>query len=268
MRFALGIEYDGLDFFGWQTQAQEPTVQACVESALSRVADQAVSVVCSGRTDTGVHAACQVVHFDCPVDRGERAWVMGGNTHLPKSVCMLWARRVEPEFHARFSASARSYRYVIHNRWTRPALDARQTAWIYHPLDAVRMHEAAQALVGEQDFSTFRAAGCQARHAVRRVRAVSVRRVAERVEIEIEANGFLQHMVRNIAGSLISVGQGDKPVAWIAKVLNARDRTQAGVTAPPQGLVFLGPRYPERFGLPVGAGPAFPENTATEVHET
>jgi tRNA pseudouridine38-40 synthase len=250
MRIALGIEYDGTDFFGWQRLSHGPTVQAEVEAALAFVADHPVAVTCAGRTDAGVHARCQVVHFDTTAVRDPRGWVLGATSRLPRSVAVLWARSVPDEFSARFSARARRYRYTLLNRPIRPALEGRFVAWERVPLDAGAMHAAAQALVGEQDFSAFRAAACQARHPRRCVRAISVGRVDERVVVEIEANAFLHHMVRNIVGSLLEVGRGERPVEWIAELLAARDRNQAGVTALPQGLVFVGPRYPAQWGLP------------------
>lgn len=257
MRYALGVEYDGRPFFGWQTQRQEPTVQAELERALGGVANHPVSVVCAGRTDTGVHARCQVVHFDSDAERSRRSWILGANSNLPKGVCVLWLQPVSQDFHARFSAYARSYRYVILNRWIRPAIDYGLVSWQRQPLDHETMHEAAQALLGEHDFSAFRSAGCSANHPVRDVQAIEVRRDGERVTIDVTANGFLYHMVRNIVGSLMDVGLGERPVGWMRELLEGRDRTRAGVTAPPDGLYFLGVRYPEAFGLPE-APPAFP----------
>jgi tRNA pseudouridine38-40 synthase len=250
MRVALGIEYDGTDFFGWQRLGHGPSVQAEVESALSFVADHPVEVTCAGRTDAGVHARCQVVHFDTHAARSERAWILGATSRLPREVAVLWARAVPDDFHARFSARARRYRYAILNRAIRPALDARFLSWERVPLDAGAMHAAAQALVGERDFSSFRAVSCQARHARRNVTEVSVRRDGGRVIIEMEANAFLHHMVRNIVGSLLEVGRGERPAGWMAELLAARDRNVAGVTAPPQGLTFLGPKYPSEWSLP------------------
>lgn len=250
MRFAIGVEYDGSAFFGWQLQRQEPTVQGCLEAALSRVADHDVRLTCSGRTDTGVHALCQVAHFDTHAQRSERSWVLGANTQLPAALSVLWIREVDESFHARFTAYARTYRYVILNRWIRPALDARRVGWCRKPLDAGVMHAAAQALIGEHDFSAFRAAECQARHAVREVKAIAVQREGSRVAIDVTANGFLYHMVRNIAGCLIAIGCGEQPASWLAELLAARDRTRAAPTAPPDGLYFVGARYPRQYDLP------------------
>ncbi|MGH8125002.1 MAG: tRNA pseudouridine(38-40) synthase TruA [Rhodanobacteraceae bacterium] len=250
MRIALGIEYDGTDFFGWQRLSHRPSLQAEVESALSFVADHPVEVTCAGRTDAGVHARCQVVHFDAHATRSPRGWVLGATTRLPSAIAVLWAQSVPGDFSARFSARTRRYRYTILNRPVRPALDARFVAWERVPLDAGAMHSAAQALLGERDFSAFRAASCQAAHARRDVSEIGVRRQDERVIIEIEANAFLHHMVRNIVGSLLEVGRGERPVPWIAELLAARNRDVAGVTAAPQGLTFIGPRYPAQWGLP------------------
>jgi len=250
MRYAVGLEYDGSGFLGWQIQRQEPTVQGCLEQALARVADHDVRVTCSGRTDTGVHALCQVAHFDTGSKRPDRSWILGINSNLPAGISALWIKEVDESFHARFSAYARSYRYVILNRWVRPALDARQMSWCRRPLDADKMHQAAQCLRGEHDFTSFRAGACQARHAVREIHEVSVERQGNRVFLEVTANGFLYHMVRNIAGSLLKVGNGEQETGWVREVLEKRDRTLAAPTAPPEGLYFLGARYPEHFGLP------------------
>lgn len=250
MRVALGIEYDGTGFFGWQRLAHGPSVQAEVEAALSFVADHSIEVTCAGRTDAGVHARCQVVHFDTTAERDSRGWVLGTTSRLPPRVAALWAQPVPEDFSARFSARARRYCYRILNRAIRPALEARFVAWERMPLDAAAMHVAAQALLGEHDFSSFRAVSCQARHARRCVNAISVRRDGEHVIVEIEANAFLHHMVRNIVGSLLEVGRGQRPGAWIAEVLAARNRDVAGVTATPQGLTFIGPRYPPQWQLP------------------
>ena len=201
MRFALGIEYDGSGFQGWQRLSHGPSVQAAVEQALSFVLDHPVDVVCAGRTDAGVHGACQVVHFDTEAARTPYALRQGGNSRLPKSVAVLWAQAVPDDFHARYSARARRYRYTILNRDVRPALLRDHLTWERRPLDAAAMHRAAQALVGEHDFGAFRAVQCQARHAVRDVHAIEVRREGEHVVVEIQANAFLHHMVRNIVGS-------------------------------------------------------------------
>ena len=257
MRYALGLEYDGSQFLGWQVQRQEPTVQGCLEQALARVADQDVRVVCCGRTDTGVHALGQVAHFDSDAERAERDWVLGVNSHLPSGASVLWIRRVDDSFHARFSAFSRSYRYLVLNRWIRPALEARRMSWCRRPLDAAKMHAAAQALRGEHDFTSFRAGACQARHAVREIHDISVERGGDVVALEVTANGFLYHMVRNIAGTLLRVGTGEAEVDWPGQLLACRDRSKAAPTAAPEGLYFVRARYPEQYALP-GAAPAFP----------
>jgi tRNA pseudouridine38-40 synthase len=251
MRYAICIEYDGSGFRGWQSQRDEPSVQQALEQALSRVADHPVRVTCAGRTDTGVHASAQVAHFDSPAVRSERQWVLGANRHLPASVCLLWSREVSAEFHARFSAFERSYRYITLNRQVRPALRAGKVGWHREPLDSDLMDEAARALLGEHDFSAFRASGCSARHAVREVTRVSVQRVGQEVILDISANGFLYHMVRNIMGALYEVGTAQQAPGWIGSVLAAGDRTGAGVTAKPDGLYFMGARYPDAFRLPL-----------------
>jgi tRNA pseudouridine38-40 synthase len=250
LRIALSIEYDGTDFLGWQRLSHGRTVQGAVEAALSFVADEQIEVTCSGRTDAGVHARCQVAHFDTQAQRGERSWKLGANSRLPPAVAVLWALPVGEDFHARYAATARRYRYTILNRPVRAALDARSVAWERLPLDAAAMNLAAQALVGEHDFSAFRAISCQAHSARRDLRDISVMRDGERVIVEVEANAFLHHMVRNIVGSLLMVGRGEQPVEWIDQLLRGGDRNVAGPTAAPQGLTFLGPRYPARFGLP------------------
>ncbi|MGH8105990.1 MAG: tRNA pseudouridine(38-40) synthase TruA [Arenimonas sp.] len=250
MRYALGIEYDGSAYLGWQRLSEGPTVQAAVEQALSYVAHHSVQIVCSGRTDAGVHAYCQVVHFDSDSVRTDRAWVLGTNTQLPRDVRVLWCQPMSDEFHARYSARARRYRYTIVNRAIPPAMLRNFLSWERLPLDADAMHEAAQALCGEQDFTTFRTIKCQAKHPNRDLHDISVRRHGEEVIVEIQANAFLHHMVRNIVGSLIMIGRGEKPVGWMAELLALKDRTQAGPTAPAEGLVFLGAKYPEQWSLP------------------
>jgi tRNA pseudouridine38-40 synthase len=228
-------------------------VQDAVEAALGFVADEAVAVTCAGRTDAGVHAAGQVVHFDSEARRDERAWLMGGNSRLPASVRFLWCRAVAADFHARYSARARRYHYRILNRPVPPALQRQWLSWERRPLDAGAMQRAAQALLGEHDFSAFRTAQCQAKHPMRRVHEIEVRRDGEVVGIEVQANAFLHHMVRNFVGSLLLVGRGEQPEAWIGELLRGRDRTLSGPTAPASGLVFLGPRYPAEFALPAEA---------------
>ena len=250
-RIALGIEYDGTAFAGWQSQSHSMGIQTVVETALAHVADHPVAVVAAGRTDAGVHATAQVAHFDVTVERSERAWVLGANTHLRGAISLLWARPVSPDFHARFSALARSYRYVIRNRAERPALDRYRACWVRESLDATLMHAAAQALVGVHDFSSFRAAQCQSRSPIRDLQKIEVTRHEDLLTIDVTANAFLHHMVRNIAGVLVAVGRGKQPARWVREVLELRDRRQGGVTAPPQGLYLVGVRYPPEFDLPV-----------------
>jgi tRNA pseudouridine38-40 synthase len=250
MRLALGIEYDGTDFFGWQRLSRGRSVQGEVEAALSFVAAHPVEITCAGRTDSGVHARCQVVHFDSAAARSERAWVLGANSQLARDVAVLWAQPVADDFHARFGARARRYRYTILNRPIRAALNARFVTWERDPLDTDRMHAAAQALVGEHDFTAFRTVACQAKSPIRSVREIVVSRDRDEVAIEIEANAFLHHMVRNIVGSLLPIGRGERAPEWMAELLHGRDRRAAGPTAPASGLTFLGPRFPTAWGLP------------------
>lgn len=251
MRIALGIEYDGSRYGGWQAQQHDPhTVQEVLQRALSKVADHPIEVICGGRTDAGVHASGQVVHFDTEAVRPLRAWLMGGNSHLPADVGIHWAQSVPDDFHARFSAQRRAYRYVILNRDARPALLSRRVTHAYRPLDAGRMATAAQALIGEHDFSSYRAVACQARSPVRTLYRLDVTRQGELVVLDVEANGFLHHMVRNIAGVLLAIGAGEQPVSWSAEVLAARDRTFGGITAAPHGLYLVRIDYPEAYGIP------------------
>jgi len=250
LRIALGIEYDGTDFLGWQRLSHGKSVQSAVESALSSVADHEVDVTCAGRTDSGVHARCQVVHFDTDASRTERGWALGTNSQLPPSVAVIWARPVAADFHARYSARARRYRYTILNRPIRPALDARRVAWERVPLDIDAMQLAAQALIGEHDFTAFRTVACQARSARRDMQEIAISRAGDEISIEVQANAFLHHMVRNIVGSLLPIGRGEQREAWLAELLAGRDRAKAGPTAPAAGLTFLGPRYPAQWNLP------------------
>jgi len=257
MRYALGVEYDGTEFNGWQRQSHAPSVQQSVENALAVVANHPVTVICAGRTDSGVHARCQVVHFDSPSERSERQWILGINSNLPDAVCVLWVRAVDDSFHARFSAFSRSYQYSILNRWVRPAIGVSFYGWCRDPLDERRMHEAAQVLSGRHDFSAFRSSGCSAQHAIREVSAISVTRQQDIVKIDISANAFLYHMVRNIAGSLIAVGCGEKSIQWFTGILHEKNRKLAGVTAESQGLCFMKVRYDAKYKLPENIA-AFP----------
>ncbi|MBL4867140.1 MAG: tRNA pseudouridine(38-40) synthase TruA [Pseudomonadales bacterium] len=251
MRIALGIEYDGSHYCGWQAQKHTPnTVQAVLEPALSFVANHPVKLICAGRTDTGVHATQQVAHFETDSLRDNKAWVMGATTKLPRDVCIRWAKVVPTEFHARFSAQTRSYRYLIYNSPVRQALLSTQMTWSYRPLDLDRMKVAGAHLVGEHDFSSYQAVACQAKSAVRHVHHLKLSKVGDIIILDIKANAFLQHMVRNVVGVLMSIGCGDHPVDWAKEVLNQRDRTKGGVTAPPFGLYFVGVEYPEEFSIP------------------
>lgn len=257
MRYAIGIEYDGAEFFGWQRQSHAPSVQQVVEKAIGTVANHPVTVICAGRTDTGVHARGQVAHFDSPSERTQRQWLLGINSNLPDTVRVLWIRAVDDSFHARFGAFSRSYQYSIMNRWVRPAIGVSYYGWCRYELDAGQMHKAAQVLSGKHDFSAFRSAGCSAQHAIREVTAINVIRQQDVVKIDITANAFLYHMVRNIAGSLIAVGLGEKSCQWFADVFQGRERKLAGVTAESQGLCFMNVRYDPKYNIPEHAE-AFP----------
>ncbi|SJM95239.1 tRNA pseudouridine(38-40) synthase TruA [Crenothrix polyspora] len=248
-RIVLGVEYDGSRFFGWQWQTRQRSVQLVLEQALSKVANHPVAVICAGRTDTGVHALEQVVHFDTTAQREMDAWLLGGNCNLPDEVRILWVKPAIADFHARYSAVARFYRYVISNRSVKSALSVKQMTWCYPHLDADNMHKAAQYLLGNHDFSSFRAQGCQSKSPCRMVYFIDVYREDDRVIMDICANAFLHHMVRNIAGALMAVGTGKQPVAWLPSLLAEKNRKVAGVTAPPDGLYLGGVFYPEHYGM-------------------
>ena len=250
MRIAAGIEYCGAGFSGWQSQEQGRNIQDCLEAALARVADHPVRVHCAGRTDAGVHALQQVVHFDTGAARDPHAWVLGGNVNLPRDVRILWACAVNDSFHARFSATGRQYRYLILNRIAAAALYNKLVTWECRHLDVARMQEAAGGLLGEHDFSAFRAVACQAKSPVREVRQLDVRRHGDLIIIDIRANAFLYHMVRNIAGVLMAIGMGKEQAGWARQVLETRDRTAGGITAPADGLYLVDIEYPAAFGLP------------------
>ncbi len=250
MKIALGIEYDGTAYSGWQRQSNGPSIQERLEAALASVADEPVTLVCAGRTDAGVHALGQVAHFETDSQRTERGWLLGVNSNLPEDISVTWVRPVAETFHARFSATARSYRYLILNRLMRSALYRQRAWWIHRPLDAQRMHRAAQSLIGEHDFSAFRAAGCQANTPMREVLFIAVTRSADWVVVDIRANAFLQHMVRNITGTLVTIGAGDRPEQWLNTVLASRDRTAGGIAAPPHGLTLSRVEYPDEFAIP------------------
>ncbi len=252
MRLALGIEYDGSRFLGWQTQPGGGAVQDVVQTAMAAIAGEEVKVTCAGRTDRGVHACEQVIHFDPPAARPDSAWVRGVNAMLPESVAVLWVRPVEDVFHARFSAISRSYRYVLLNRGVRPALAARHAGWFHRALDVDSMRRAAEFLVGEHDFSAFRSAECQAKTPVRRVKRLEIERIGERIDFVITANAFLHHMVRNIVGTLVYVGMGKHPPAWAGDVLASRERARAAPTFGPEGLYLEAVDYVPQWGLPSG----------------
>lgn len=249
-KLAIGVEYDGAAYCGWQRQAHSPSVQAQVEQAFSFVADQPVELVCAGRTDTGVHACEQVAHFETSAVRSQRSWLLGANCRLPRDIRINWVQPVADSFHARFKAIARSYRYIIQNSPVPSALFHGKVCWEHRPLNEVSMYEAAQNLVGEHDFSAFRAAGCQARSPVRDIHYLNVSRQGEMIYIDIKANAFLHHMVRNISGSLMLIGRGEQDKYWLSQVLEQRDRRLAAMTAAADGLYFIQAFYPAEFDLP------------------
>jgi len=249
-RLAVGLEYDGARFAGWQQQPGLATIQDHVQRALGNVANHPVEVSCAGRTDAAVHAVAQVAHFDTRSDRPMRGWVLGANVELPPEIALLWAVEIGAEFHARHSALARSYRYCILQRETRPALLRERVWWLRTPLDTPAMHKAGRQLLGEHDFSAFRAAECQATTTRRRIDSISVRADAGLVTVDVTANAFLQHMVRNIVGTLVAVGTGERPPEWVGDALASRDRARAGITAPPHGLYLVHVQYPEALGIP------------------
>jgi tRNA pseudouridine38-40 synthase len=250
MRFALGIEYDGTGFSGWQSQPGGNTVQDVLELAMSAIACVPVRVVCAGRTDAGVHATRQVIHFDAPVERAPTAWVRGVNAHLPPQVVVRWATPVADDFHARFAARSRSYHYLLLNRPERPGLLSGKVGWCHRPLDLDAMQAAAACLSGEHDFSSFRAAECQAKSPVKILHDFDISREGELIRIRCRANAFLHHMVRNLVGALVYVGMGRQPVSWLAQLLAARDRRLGAPTFSPDGLYLVGVEYDAAWGLP------------------
>jgi len=258
MRVALGVEYDGSAFHGWQVQPGGGTVQDALQAALREIAGVPVDVVCAGRTDAGVHATGQVVHFDAPVERPLSAWMRGVNTFLPPAVAVRWARPVADDFHARFAAFGRRYRYLLLNRPQRPGVWHGRAGWYHHTLDAAAMQQAADHFVGEHDFSAFRAAECQAKSPVKTLRRAEVRRVGDLVVFDFEASAFLHHMVRNMVGSLVYVGQGKHAPGWIAELLAERDRRRAAPTFAAAGLYLVGVEYEARWGLPGGDDTSLP----------
>lgn len=262
-RWAARIEYLGTAYSGWQRLNHIISVQQKLEEALSIIADHPVQVMAAGRTDAGVHGLGQVVHFDTSASRNSLSWTLGANVHLPADISLRWAQVVPDDFHARHRALSRRYRYVFHNSRTRSAVLAGRATFWHYALDAELMQQAAQLLLGERDFSALRDAECQSPTPMRNVMEIAVWRSGEFVVIDIRANAFLHHMVRNIAGTLALVGQGKQPVQWISQVLASRDRRQAGMTAAPDGLYFVGPEYPAHFGLPAPPQPWFPATIAT-----
>jgi tRNA pseudouridine38-40 synthase len=250
MRIALGVEYDGSPFYGWQSQADGQTVQDTLQRALSQITGEPIPIIAAGRTDTGVHALEQVVHFDTQAERPLSAWVRGVNTLLPDNIAVRWAHPVPNEFHARFSAHGRSYRYLLINQAVRPAIHAGKVGWFHAPLDVTAMQVAAQYLLGEHDFSAFRAAQCQAKTPVKYLRQLDIRRQGEMLIFDVSADAFLHHMVRNIVGCLVYVGKGKYPPAWLAEVLAGRERSFAAPTFAPDGLYLRRITYEAKWGLP------------------
>lgn len=258
LKLALGIEYDGSRYYGWQRQNEVRSVQEKLEKALSKVADHPVVVFCAGRTDAGVHGTGQVVHFETTSPRADAAWTLGVNANLPDDIAVRWVKAVPDEFHARFSATARRYRYVIYNHRLRPAILGNGITHYYHPLDAEKMQRAGQALIGENDFTSFRAVQCQSRTPWRNVMHLKVTRHGPYVVVDIKANAFVHHMVRNIVGSLMEIGTGNQPEEWMATLLTAKDRKLAAATAKAEGLYLVAVDYPSHFALPQPAlGPLF-----------
>ena len=264
MRIALGIEYDGTGYVGWQRQTSGTGVQERLEEAIASVADAPVEAVCAGRTDAGVHASGQVAHFDTGAERSLRGWLLGINSNLPDDINVTWVRKVDDDFHARFSAESRTYCYLLLNRLVRSALYRYRAWWVHEPLDEKAMHAGGQFLLGEHDFSAFRAAGCQASTATREIRKLDVHREGPWISLTVTANAFLQHMVRNITGTLVAIGSGEYPPTWARDVLESRDRTSGGVAAPPHGLVFREVTYPARFGIPPQNG----DSTGINVYDS
>lgn len=253
-RIALGIEYNGQGFHGWQAQRDLSTVQGTLQEALSSIANEPITLFCAGRTDASVHATGQVVHFDTNAKRHIDAWLWGTNAHLPPSIVVKWAKQVEYKFHARFSAIARRYRYIIFNNPIRPGILSGRATWHYYPLDIDRMREAGKYLIGEQDFSSFRSSQCNSKTPMRNVTEFTIERKGDFVMIEIEANAFLHHMVRNIVGTLMKIGAGIKEPAWMQEVLLAKSRQVAAETAPPDGLYLTRVYYPEPYTFPLSDG--------------
>lgn len=257
-KYALGIEYDGSAYYGWQRQQNVNSVQQELENALSTVANEPITVFCAGRTDSGVHATGQVVHFETNAARKDVAWTMGVNANLPKNIAVRWVKEVDAEFHARFSATARRYRYVIYNHRYRPAILGQGVTHFHLPLDENLMQQAGQYLLGENDFTSFRAVQCQSKTPWRNVHHLQVNRIGNYIVVDIKANAFVHHMVRNIVGSLFEVGCGNQSPEWIAELLALKDRTLAAATAKADGLYLVDVDYPDKFNLPGSElGPLF-----------
>jgi len=258
-KVALVIEYKGTEYKGWQAQKYDvPTVQEHLETALSKIAAHTVKVVCAGRTDASVHASAQVVHFETDVERSERAWTLGVNSHLPKDIAVVAASYMHSSFHARFSAVSRRYRYVIYSNPLRPAIMSKEVTWTHKKLDINKMKEAASVFIGKHDFSSFRAVGCQANSPIRTILNFQVYESGQYIVLDVRANAFLHHMIRNFAGVLMSIGAGEESVSWASRVLAAKDRNKGGITGPPEGLYFVDAQYPAEFKVPkVALGPHF-----------
>lgn len=250
MKIALGIEYDGSYFYGWQRQRIEPTVQQVLEDALSQVANEQITVQCAGRTDTGVHAVGQVVHFETNAERELHSWLFGLNSNLPREAAVKWVKHVDDDFNARFSAFERTYQYVILNRQARSAVFNQKVTWVPRLLDEKKMQLAANDLIGEHDFNAYRSVHCQAQTSNREIKLIDIKRTDDVISTTIKANAFLHHMVRNIMGVLIEIGLSKQDVTWAKQVLESLDRTQGGVTAPASGLYLMSVKYPENFEIP------------------
>lgn len=255
MRIALGIEYNGHGYFGWQFQQGLPTIQGALETALGAIANEPIFLFCAGRTDANVHATGQVVHFDTKAKRHIDAWIFGTNSHLPPGMVVRWARAVDYSFHARFTAIARRYRYIIYMNPIRPAILNTRVSWHYYPLDIESMREASQYLIGEQNFTSFRSSQCNSKTPMRNIKEVTINQQGDFIVLEIEANAFLHHMVRNIAGTLMKIGAGSQPPSWMEEVLLAKNRRAAARTAPADGLYLTQVRYPEPYIFPLSQAP-------------
>lgn len=257
-KIVLCLEYDGSNYYGWQKQQTVASIQAMLEQALSIVANEPINVFCAGRTDAGVHATGQIVHFETSAIRPQQAWTLGVNANLPADIAICWAKNIDNEFHARYSATARRYRYIIYNNKFRPAILCRGVTHYHMQLDHERMHRAAQFLLGENDFTSFRAIQCQSRTPWRNVKHINVVRQGNYIIVDIKANAFVHHMVRNIVGSLLEVGNGNRSEQWIAELLAVKDRTLAAATAKAEGLYLVSVDYPEKYQLPkFEPGPLF-----------